>query len=378
MNRHPTFNCAAAMVLILSIFYIEVDRLWAGSTPVLNNGQKWRIAYYEGGPYSDYTDTMRMFVKGLVEQKWIQGQNLPEIFQEMPKPYWDWLHRCNSPFLSFSEQDAYSANWDDLQRSQIRKTLLKKLKAGTIDLVIAMGTWAGKDLANNEHAVPTMVMSTSDPIKAGIIKNAANSGYEHVTARVDPDRYLRQLRMFHRIVGFQTLGIAYENTADGRLYSSIDEVYQVAGERGFSVISCQVTDTTPDTAMSDDSCLACYRQLARKADAVYVTALSCVDRRVPDIAEVFRAAGIPSFSMLGSKFVQKGLMLSISSDSGYMKLGRYNAMKFGAILNGTPPASLPQVFEDPLEIAVNLETARQIGFDIPGSILKIAAEIYEK
>ena len=69
-------------------------------------------------------------------------------------------------------------------------------------------------------------------------------------------------------------------------------------------------------------------------------------------------------------------MLSISSDSGYRALGQHLAQKFGKILNGTRPRDLTMVFEDPLEIAVNMETARQIQFDIPASILKVASEIY--
>jgi len=182
--------------------------------------------------------------------------------------------------------------------------------------------------------------------------------------------------MFHRIVGFKTLGLAYENTPDGRIYSAVSDVEKVAKERGFKVITCEVLDTTTDIQASDRSCLECYRELARRADAVYVTALTCVDRLATEIAEVFRSAGVPSFSMLGSKLVKQGIMLSISSDSGYAKLGNYNAMKFGEILNGTKPKALPQLFEDPLEIAVNMQTVRQIKFDMPESILRIATETY--
>jgi ABC-type uncharacterized transport system substrate-binding protein len=378
MRLKTTFRYAAFMLFVLSIFSLCTNSLWADSTPRLNNGKKWRIGYYEGGPYSDYTDTMRTLVKGLIELGWIKDRNLPALFQEMAKPYWDWLSHRNSPFLSFRAEDSYSANWDEQKRARIRKTLLKKLKAGNLDLVIAMGTWAGKDLANNEHSVPTMVLSTSDPIKAGIIKSADSSGYDHVTTRVDPNRYLRQIRMFHRIVGFQTLGIAYENTSDGRIYSAVSDVYRIAKERNFTVITCEVIDATVDTQKSNHSCMECYRQLAQKADAVYVTALTCVDRLGRQIATIFRSAKVPSFSMTGSKFVRKGMMLSISSDSGYTELGRYNAMKFAEILNGTKPVRFRQVFEDPLDIAVNMQTVRQIGFDMPKSILSIATEIYDQ
>jgi len=368
----------ALVLVFLFLVPIGVPPASADGSPTLNNGKRWRIGYYEGGPYSDYTDTMRTLVKGLIEKGWIKDQNPPELYQELPKPYWEWLGRCDSPFLSFRPEDGYSALWDGELRSRIRSEMLKKLKAKELDLVLAMGTWAGLDLANNEHSVPTMVLSTSDPVKAGIIKSAESSGYEHVTARVDPTRYLRQVRMFHRIVGFQNLGIAYENTPDGRVYSALSDVDRIARERGFKVLTCEVIDTTTDTEKSDRTCLDCYRLLAQGSEAVYVTALACVDRRVQRIAQVFKDARVPSFSMIGSKYVKQGIMLSISSDSGYMELGRYNAMKLGAILNGAKPITLQQVFEDPLEIAVNLRTARDIGFEMPKGLLRIATEIYEK
>jgi len=364
------------MTLIFFLCAMTASSLLAQSTPCLNKGKKWRIGYYEGGPYSDYTDTMRTLVKGLIELGWITDNHPPDYQGEMPKPYLDWLMKTSSPYLSFSPENSYSANWDEKLRKQIRLEILQKLKQKELDLIIAMGTWAGQDLANKDHSVPVMVLSTSDPVRAGIILSAEDSGLSHVTARVDPNRYLRQIRMFHRIAGFNTLGIAYENTPDGRIYSAISEARQIAGERHFNLIFCEVSDSIPDVGESDRSCLKCFRELSERADAIYVTALTCVDRKTNEIADIFKKDRVPSFSMVGSKLVKKGLLISVSSDSGYAELGRYNADKFGEILNGTEPRTLNQIFEDPLDIAVNMETARAIHFDMPDSILRISTEIY--
>ncbi len=362
--------------LVFFLFTLTTPFLCAKNTPKLNNGKKWRVGYYEGGPFSDYTDTMRTFVSSLIEIGWITDEYPPDYHGEMPKPYIDWLAKSNSPYLMIKSENCYSANWDDQLREKNRDHLLKKLKRKELDLVIAMGTWAGLDLANDKHTVPVMVLSTSNPVRAGIIKTADDSGLDHVTARIDPNRYLRQIRMFHRIVGFKILGIAYENTQDGRIYSAVAEVKQVARERGFKVVYCEVLDATSDIYKSDKTCIECYQKLSKEIDAVYVTALTCADRQEIAIAKIFKTAKIPTFSMVGSKWVKSGILLSISSDSGYSELGKYNANKFGEILNGTKPRTLNQIFEDPLEIAVNMETAREINFNIPISILKIATEIY--
>ena len=52
----------------------------------------------------------------------------------------------------------------------MRAELFKKLQAGKIDLVIAMGTWAGEDLVNDSHTTPTLVMSASAFEKTGILQ----------------------------------------------------------------------------------------------------------------------------------------------------------------------------------------------------------------
>ena len=349
----------------------------ASSLPKLNNGEKWNIAYYEGGPFSDYAETMKVFVDGLMELGWIEPKDLPHYDEEIQMPYWKWLGQCKTSYLNFDNENGFSADWDDQKRVLVRERIIKKLKSGSIDLMIAMGTWAGLDLANHEHSVPVLVLSTSDPVRAGIIKSAKNSGFDHVTARVDPNRYERQIRMFHRIVGFKTLGIAYEDTPEGRVYAALDSAQQIAGERGFKIVPCEVIDANAESERADQSCFECYEKLAKACGAVYVTALTCVDRKTQEIARIFRRAKTPSFAMVGSRFVREGMMMSISSDSGYTALGRYNAKKFGEILNGTKPRTLSMVFEDPLDIAINMETVRQIGFKMPESILQIASEVYE-
>jgi ABC-type uncharacterized transport system substrate-binding protein len=349
----------------------------ADTKPLLNQGKKWRIGYYEGGPYTDYVKTMRTLVQALMEMGWLENADIPAISGVRPKPFWSWLSRSKSKYLSFEPQDAYSANWEDVQRARNRAMMMQKLRAGELDLVIAVGTWAGQDLANNQHKIPIIVISTSDPIRAGIIKSVEDSGLDHVTARVDPKRYLRQIRMFHRITRFKTLGVAYEDTEEGLLYSAMAEVNQVAKERGFKVNTCKVVPPGQEPNETNQSCRRCYNRLAQQSDAVYLTALSCADHITRELADIFIKAKVPSFAQLGSYFVKQGIMFSISSDSGYLGIGRYHAEKIARILNGEKPGSLEQLFKDPLFIAVNLRTVKEIGFNMPKSILRIASDIYE-
>jgi len=80
--------------------------------------------------------------------------------------------------------------------------------------------------------------------------------------------------------------------------------------------------------------------------------------------------------MVGSPLVEKGLLLSISSSAGFKTQGTYNAGKIAAILNGAKPRALRQTLEDPLDISINMNTARTIDFPVPESLLQIAREVY--
>lgn len=139
-------NMIRCITILFFVFIFAVPFLSAKNTPCLNKGKKWRIGYYEGGPYSDYTDTMRTLVTGLIERGWITDKPPPDYHEEMPKPYLDWLIKSNSPYLTFSPENGYSANWDEELRNQMRREILQKLKQGELDLIIAMGTWAGQDI----------------------------------------------------------------------------------------------------------------------------------------------------------------------------------------------------------------------------------------
>ncbi len=93
-----------------------------------------------------------------------------------------------------------------------------------IDLLLAFGTWAGQDFANHQHVTPTMVISASNAVKAGVIKSVEDSGYDHVHAWIDPKKSERQVRLFHDIIKFKRLGLAYEDDLDGRSYAAVDDV----------------------------------------------------------------------------------------------------------------------------------------------------------
>ena len=74
--------------------------------------------------------------------------------------------------------------------------------------------------------------------------------------------------------------------------------------------------------------------------------------------------------------VYKRQLLSLAQ-ADYSYVGLFYAETMARIFNGAKARELSQVWIDPAKIALNLQTARVIGFDPPVDILLAADEVYE-
>ena len=349
--------------------------------PLTHQGNKWRLAYYEGGPYLDYQLIFTETIRGLMRLGWIETADLPQQKGEETRTLWRWLAtEAKSDYLEFVENAYHSAEWVNKIRGQTVEQLTQRLtETKDVDLLIAMGTMAGQDFANSRHSTPTLVLSSSDPIASGIIKSAEDSGFEHVHATVDPKRFERQVRVFHEIIDFKKLGMVYEDSVNGRSFAAIDVAEKVAQERGFEIIRCFSLDEDIDDAeVRDKSVKKCFMELVKKVDAIYVTQQGGINKaNIPELVTIVNRYHIPTFSQAGSFEVNYGFLLSISQ-AGFKYVGDFHAQTMAKVLNGAKPNQLEQVFEDPPKIAINMKTAEIIGFVPPMVLLGAADEVFHE
>ena len=352
------------------------------SGPTLNNGKKWRIGYYEGGPWQDYQESLRVTIKGLMDRGWIERQPLPAISlsdQPSSRPLWDWLATSiNSRYIEFVADAFWTSDWMEDKRPGVREDCLRHLRERHVDLILAMGTWAGRDLANDRHSVPTMVMSTTDAVQSGIIKSAEDSGFDHLHARCDPTRHLRQIRLFHDIFRFKTIGVVYnDQDPDGRVLSHLDKLEQIGRERGFTVVSCKTPNAMKSMEVALDEYRSCVSTLAPTVETFYLSDLRGTE---PDFLwetiQPLIKHKIPTWSARGSKLVERGALISVAKEN-FDFLAPFYSSVIARIFNGTKPRDIPQVVREELRLAVNLETARRIGYQFPPNVLKVADIVYD-
>ncbi len=383
---HKVFIKAFGLLLILlslnlinSVAVYAQDEKNYSTKPVKKGEERWRIGYLEAGKFADYQMNLIAIVNALMHLGWIEEQEIPPQSDNTDnKALWHWLaNDIQSDYIEFVEDAYWSSNWKEDVRMQTKQAVLKRLnETKDIDLMLALGTWAALDLANNEHSVATVAASVADALQSNIIKSVDDSGYDHLHAKIDPTRNKRQLRLFHDIINFNQLGVVYENSVEGRSYSAVHDVEEVSQERGFSIVPCyaQFSDTPLEDAKKQ--VLDCYTELANKVNAVYVTRHRGL---TPDVVEqivpILNKKKVRSFSQQGSRDVILGVLMSIAL-AGHKYVGAFYAETVAKILNGAKPRDLPQVFEEPPKIAINITTAEKIGFEPPIEIYGIADEIY--
>ncbi|HWR38976.1 MAG TPA: ABC transporter substrate binding protein [Patescibacteria group bacterium] len=348
------------------------------TAPRQKNGGKWRIGYYEAGPYPSYTLTFGNIVKALAKLGWLDNVDACP-FDSDSRTIWQWLGTHSvSQYLEFPPDAYYSYNDEEALHGPVRESLLRRLTETTdLDLMLALGTLAAQDLANDRHGVPVMVFSVSNAVKAGIVVSEEDSGRNHVWSHVEPDRYKRQVELFYDIFHFKKLGIVYEDTIAGRSYAALDDVEDLARERGFEIVRAFYDDSVLDPDLYHQNLLEAYRQVATEADAFYLTPYTRLqNERLGDILTPLVAKKLPTLSW-SVRLVPHGVLMAVAlADFEY--IGAFDAENIARVLNGARPRSLNQIFISPPSIVLNLEAADRIRYVPPFPILLAADKIYLK
>nr|WP_320191750.1 ABC transporter substrate binding protein [uncultured Desulfobacter sp.] len=365
--------------LLSSVSVMAADKGDFSIKPSTNNGKKWRIGYFEGGEYINYQLNFLGIVRGLMDMGWMEKNKIPDQPGEQTAQLWQWLaNSTESRYIEFVKDAHYTGRWDTPRIEKMVPKIISRLNSKKdIDLIIAAGTKAGLKLATNAHKVPTLVISTTDPLAAGIIESVEDSGFDHVHARVDPYRHERQIQLFYDIIKFNKLGIAYMDTDQGRSTAALDSVKKVADERRFKIVPCFTTDESVDVRKDEESVKRCFAALGKSADAIYVTTQNGVNAdSIPELVSIANKYRIPTFTQSHSEQVKYGFLMSISR-ANFQYVGRFYAKTMAKIFNGAKPRDIGQLFEDPPKIAINLKTAELIGYDPPVDVLSAADEIFE-
>ena len=361
------------------LFFLFFLLLLVGSGRAGAEEKVWRVLYIEGGPFSNYQQTLAHTARGLEKLGLIDnGQVAIPEGTESTVAMWQWLADNARGRVKFLRDGHYSADWDAVARKSIREAVIERVRERKdVDMIIAMGTWSGLDMCSEELGIPVFSMSVTDAVSAGIVLSAEDSGKDNVHAQLEPGRFRRQISMFHEIFHFKKLGVPFEDTPEGRNTAAMDEIEKTAAELGLELVLRSAPLDLPDAEEAFRNLKTCVEELSHEADALYLTYTSTPMDKIPELMVPVIEAGIPSFAQAGPQLVEYGVLMSLAQAS-FADIGQFEAEAMAAVIHGKKARQVSQIFEPELGLAINLKTAMRIGWNPPLEILAAVDEIYQQ
>ncbi|MDR0622474.1 MAG: aspartate carbamoyltransferase regulatory subunit [Deltaproteobacteria bacterium] len=308
---------------------------------------------------------------GLEDLGLIERGLVPVPRDEEAEETWQWLSKnAGGDKLVFLADGFYSAGWDNSKLAEIGQEILARIKAGEIDLVLAMGTPSSQIMATDAHSTPVLSITTTDPVAAGISKTPESSGLEHVHVQVEAGKIERQLSMFHKAIGFNTLGVPYDTSPEGQATMGLTTIEKVAAQKGFVIVPCHAELNLPDREASYQNLMACLNRLALESEAVYLTVSNgMIEERMEEILAPLVANNRPTFSQKGPTETRMGVLMSLAEDD-FLSSGRFEAEVIRGVLSGRRPGAIDQIHLPPLTIAINFDILGLIDPNITVNIIE--------
>jgi putative ABC transport system substrate-binding protein len=279
-------------------------------------------AFYKGLGETGYVDGQNV----VVEYRWVEGHydRLPEVMADLV---------CRKVAVI-----ATTGN--------IATALAAKAATATIPIVFAVG---------------------DDPVKLGLVASLARPG-GNATGINDflSEVAAKRLRLLHDMVPKAARVAVLVNpanaaTAEGALKGT----REAADATG---VQLRVLNAT--TIAEIDAAFASFAQ--ERPDAVFVAADAFFNSRSAQFATLTARERIAS--TFSDRAMAGGLM---SYGADLAEIAHQVGLYTGNILKGAKPADLPVQQSTKFDFAINLQTARVLGIEVPSGVLSIADEVIE-
>jgi putative ABC transport system substrate-binding protein len=261
---------------------------------------------------------------------------------------------------------AFESRGAELHNGRLPR-LIAEIVASKVDVIVAFG-YPSALAAKRGTTLPIVANAVGDPVSTGLVASLARpggnlTGISDVSAEVTPKR-LDLLKQF--APGLRRVAVLW-NADD----TAMTMRYQ-ASEAGARALGISVEPLGVREPEDFDGAFDAMNRNMPDAILMVSDSLTTLNRKkVFEFAAAHRLPAIYEFSFL----VRDGGLMAYGPDFDET-FGRV-ADLVDRILKGSQPADLP--FEQPtlFRFAINLKTAKSIGFDVPASLLTAADEVIE-
>jgi putative ABC transport system substrate-binding protein len=297
------------------------------------------VAFINGASAETFAREAAAFRDGLLEASYVEGQNVTVEYH--------WLE---------GDYDRLPAILVDLVRRQVAviavvgDALALKSKAATATIPIVFGV-------------------AEDPVKIGLVASLARPGGNATGINFFLHEVVaKRLRLLHDMLPKAVRCAVLVNPANtGSAKNTLQEVQEFAPAMGLQI---QIHNAT--SAGEIDAAFAAF--VRDHADLLFVAPDAFFTSRKGQFTTLAAVNRIPA-AYANRDFVAVGGLMSYGTDlaAAFHQVGAYT----GKVLKGAKPANLPVLQSSKFEFAINMQTARALGIEVPPGVLSIADEVIE-
>jgi ABC-type uncharacterized transport system substrate-binding protein len=260
-------------------------------------------------------------------------------------------------------------HWLDGQY-QTLPSLMSELVRRRVAVIATPGFSAGAQAAKAvTSTIPIVFGVTQDPVTLGLVASLARpgsnaTGMNYFSGEVAAKR----LGLLHDLVPKAIRVALLVNPSNA---PNAETALRVVPEAA-RAIGLQIAVLKASSSREIETAFATL--MSERADALFVANDGFFTSRRVQFATLAAHHRIPaSFSV--RDFVEAGGLMSYGTDvlEMFRQVGAYT----GQILKGAKPADLPVLQSTKFEFAINLQTARALGIEVPNSIQLLADEVIE-
>ncbi len=239
-----------------------------------------------------------------------------------------------------------------------------------VDIVLAVGYVSGAVAAQTTPLrKPTFAPFVMDADLQGLTKSGNTSGIKNFNYLSGGADFVRDLQIFNSVADCKHIAVFVDEANYKAQPGLVQRAREVAAAAAVELLFIQQQTRNEELAARLPPAVDCavITDLARLGPAA-------MDRLIAALIE----KKIPSYSLLDSQLVERGLLMAEAPASDWRRLARRNALNMHAVMHGEFAANQPVIFKSKRRLTINMATARAIGISPRYDILNEALLINEE
>jgi outer membrane protein len=239
-----------------------------------------------------------------------------------------------------------------------------------VDVVLALGPIGSHELARRRSlAKPSIAALVIDAGVQGLPNAGGVSGVRNLSYIDVAFPISRTFEVFREVVPYRRLALLVHPGIPAAIPALAARAEQEAKAHGSAVTIVPVTSSA-DQAL---------RAIPGDADAVYLASLEQLPPAAVDsLIQGLIRRRLPTFTLHGRRDVERGVLVSYSSEDDLARRARRVASTIQRIHSGEDPGTLPVALASVSQLTINLATARAIGFSPGWDVLTEAVLLNEE